>query len=221
MNDETLQRDFWSQDKSSRRPPTHPVVRAVYEPMALFTANTISSPAQASILDVGCGNGYLQYYLERLFNVVAGIDFSAAMLAQNPCKHCFCGDCTRLPFADDSFDIAVASHILHHLKPKERLSALLEIKRVASRAVIVFEPNRTNPLSFLFAAMRKEERGALSSSRGYVQHLMQEAGLEPTIFANGWIAPNKSPEWSIPLGQFLNRSLLRRFGLDLWAAAWL
>jgi SAM-dependent methyltransferase len=221
MDKQTLQRDFWNRDKSSRRAPTHPVVKAVYEPMALFAAKAVTASAQASVLDIGCGNGYLQYHLERLFETVVGIDFSPAMLARNPCRQCLCGDCTRLPFTDGSFDVVIASHLLHHLEPRERLAALSEMKRVAACAVLVFEPNRNNPLSFLFAAVRKEERGALANSRTYIKTVMNEAELNPTIIADGWLAPNKSPEWSIPLGRFLNRTPLRHFGLDLWAIAWL
>ena len=224
MKYELLQREFWNRDKSARRSPSHPVVKAVYEPMARFIAKATRKEGRKEgrkVLDVGCGNGYLQFYLEQMFELVVGMDFSGAMLARNPCTQRLRGECTHIPFSDKIFDVVVASHILHHLEPDAKLAALREMKRVAKHAVVVFEPNRNNPLSFLFAGIKKEERNALVNSRTYIKTLMREAGLRAEVFANGWIAPNKFPEWSIGLGRLLNRTFLRHMGLDLWAIAWL
>ncbi|MEA2577300.1 MAG: hypothetical protein QOD78_888 [Chloroflexota bacterium] len=42
-----------------------------------------------------------------------------------------------LPFADDSFDIAHASLVLHHLEPPDAVELLREMGRVARRGVVV------------------------------------------------------------------------------------
>jgi len=42
-----------------------------------------------------------------------------------------------LPFADDSFDIAHASLVLHHLEPPAAVELLLEMRRVARRGIVV------------------------------------------------------------------------------------
>jgi SAM-dependent methyltransferase len=219
MNYESLQQAFWNQDKSSRRAPHHPVVRAVFEPMAQYVASSIPLPHESSILDVGCGNGFLQFYLEKVFAHVVGLDFSSSMLAQNPCKNTIHGDCRYLPFADKSFDVVCTAFMLHHLEHSTRHAALREMKRVARRAVVVFEPNRNNILTFLFAFTHREERGALEFSRRYLQALMAEVGLNSTVAAHGWLVPNKSPCWSIPLGRWLNNSFIRRIGFNLQAVA--
>src|SRR6185312_4297960 len=46
-------------------------------------------------------------------------------------------DACRLPFADDSFDIATCSLVLHHLDPDEAVSMLREMSRVARLGIIV------------------------------------------------------------------------------------
>jgi ubiquinone/menaquinone biosynthesis C-methylase UbiE len=46
-------------------------------------------------------------------------------------------DARRLPFTDDSFDVATCSLVLHHLKPDDAVRVLGEMRRVARRGVIV------------------------------------------------------------------------------------
>ena len=46
-------------------------------------------------------------------------------------------DARRLPFADDSFDVAICSLVLHHLRPEEAVSMLREMGRVARRGIVV------------------------------------------------------------------------------------
>lgn len=54
-------------------------------------------------------------------------------------------DVRRLPFPDKSFDIALLSMTLHHLEGDDRVTALRELARVARRAVLVGELERSWP----------------------------------------------------------------------------
>lgn len=54
-------------------------------------------------------------------------------------------DTLALPFRDRSFDFALLSLTLHHLDDQARPAALRELKRVARRAVLVNELERTWP----------------------------------------------------------------------------
>lgn len=54
-------------------------------------------------------------------------------------------DVRRLPFPDDSFDIALLSMTLHHLEGDDRVTALRELARVARKAVLVGELERSWP----------------------------------------------------------------------------
>jgi SAM-dependent methyltransferase len=211
-----IQDHHWSKTQLDRRGPDHPVVRATFEPLAGFVASAAADPGAASVLDVGCGNGFLQWSLEHRFGSVTGIDSSARMLEVNPCAVTRLGSGTDLPFPDDSFDVAVAANLLHHLVEADRGKTLAEMSRVARRAVVSIEPNRNNPLMFLFAAVKPEERMALEFTRSYMRRLFSEAELrEVEVHVEGWTVPNKAPGWWIPVGRALGRTPLRRFGFDI------
>ena len=158
-------------------------------------------------------DGFLQWALERRVGSVVGLDYSQQMLDINPCREKCLGSCTALPFADRSFDVAVASQLLHHLTEPDRIQTLAEMRRVARRAVVSFEPNRGNPFMFLFCAVNREERMALSFSPFYMRKLFTTAGLAGVhVHTESWITPNKAPVWWVPIGRTLNRTPLRRLG---------
>lgn len=54
-------------------------------------------------------------------------------------------DATRLPFADDEFDIAYSNSVIEHLPPAERDAYASELRRVARRW-FVQTPNRGFPI---------------------------------------------------------------------------
>ncbi|MBN1894803.1 class I SAM-dependent methyltransferase, partial [bacterium] len=168
---------YWSRDMQDRRRPDHPVVRAVYGPIAEMIASRVADPERSSILDVGCGNGFLQWSLEQRFGRVAGIDYSRRMLEVNPCREKHSGSCAALPFKNGSFDAVVAANLLHHLEESGRKRCLSEMKRVARRLVVSIEPNRNNPFMFAFSLVHKAERMGLSFTRAYMHELFGHAGL--------------------------------------------
>jgi SAM-dependent methyltransferase len=211
-----IQEIHWGKDKSNRRRPDHPAVAAVFDALACVAASAVSNPERCSVLDVGCGNGFLSWALEKHFKEVAGLDFSEEMLKVNPCRKKYLGTATDLPFQDNSFDVAVACHLLHHLVPSDRVKTLREMNRVARTAVVSFEPNRNNPAMFLFSLIMREERMALKFSRAYMRELHASADLAPrSIHVQNWVPPNKAPTWWIPIGRWIDRTPLRRLGFDI------
>ena len=58
-------------------------------------------------------------------------------------------DGRRIPYADDSFDVALASCVFHHIPHDEHVALLAEIRRVLTPAgrLFVFEHNPLNPLT--------------------------------------------------------------------------
>lgn len=78
------------------------------------------------VLEVGCGNGE---YLARIDSV--GLDLSLGMLAsarQRNAGPLVCADAERIPFADRSFDVLLAPHMLYHVA--DRTAAVHELRRV-------------------------------------------------------------------------------------------
>jgi len=91
-----------------------------------------------NVLNVGCGHGADFLPLKDKFHLY-GVDFSAEMirLAKKYAKKfefspgLTVADAAALPFADQSFDNAIAVATYHHLKGREQqLAALKELKRV-------------------------------------------------------------------------------------------
>jgi 2-polyprenyl-6-hydroxyphenyl methylase / 3-demethylubiquinone-9 3-methyltransferase len=80
-----------------------------------------------SILDVGCGGGFLSNYLSLKFANVSGLDASESSLAvaksQDYSKkvNYLTGDAYHLPFADQSQDIVCAMDFLEHVDNPQRV----------------------------------------------------------------------------------------------------
>lgn len=90
----------------------------------------------ASILDVGCGKGFMLHDFRTLMPMatVAGVDISSyaienAMEGMKPFLRV--ADAKALPFADTSFDLVISINTVHNLELDRCKTALLEIKRVS------------------------------------------------------------------------------------------
>lgn len=88
-----------------------------------------------SVLDVGCGTGYLASQLRQMYGVEpTGVDIRDARAEQIGFR---AFDGTSIPFPDKSFDHVVVSYVLHHAV--DPLALARECRRVARRKVLVFE----------------------------------------------------------------------------------
>jgi SAM-dependent methyltransferase len=100
--------------------------------------------AGKQVLDVGCGPATQLLWMRRSYGADAcGIDYSLPMV-QTAARECagdgtplVCGDATRLPFADGSFDTVTFFWVFHHLPAALHERALAEARRVARDAVII------------------------------------------------------------------------------------
>lgn len=105
------------------------------------------------ILDLGSGGGWLSRILESQGYDVTGIDISPELVSsakKNSNKMDFViGNSMDLPFKDESFDLVISVGVLHHLDVDDTLA---ECKRVLTNndaAILMSEPNKYNPISFL------------------------------------------------------------------------
>jgi SAM-dependent methyltransferase len=105
----------------------------------LWVFDRLRLPAEARILEIGCGAGSL--WLENRSRIpdrweITLSDLSAGMLAQArrslgiPRLAAF--DAQALPFLDGEFDAVIANHMLYHVP--DRPKALAEIRRVLKSA---------------------------------------------------------------------------------------
>lgn len=133
-----------------------------------------------------------------------GVDQSLAMLAGCPKETAsfLQTHVAQLPFQDASFDCVFGWEILHHLE--DPLSAVKECVRVSRRYVVLFEPNRYNPIQFLFGCLDRSERGTLRFSEGRLREIARSAGLTLLHTATvGATFPNRMPALLLPLVRWI------------------
>jgi SAM-dependent methyltransferase len=91
-----------------------------------------------SVLDVGCGAGYVTRELERRFGgEVFAVDIGDFRRTSTARFSLFDG--IRLPFPDGRFDLVVFSFVLHHVPDVFKPLLLAEARRVARRRIFVLE----------------------------------------------------------------------------------
>jgi len=91
-----------------------------------------------SVLDVGCGKGYLLYDLTQVVPglKVSGIDISeyAIKNAKDEVKPFLqVGEAQNLPFPDNSFDLVISLTTIHNLYVYDLKKAVKEIERVSKK----------------------------------------------------------------------------------------
>lgn len=101
------------------------------------------NPYGNSIIDVGCGNGFMLDYYKGCFNKIAAIDPNEKLISgivqhnKDVNVEIKKAAAEKIPFEDNSFDIAFSKSSLHHFEDLQQ--GLLEMERVARKAVAVME----------------------------------------------------------------------------------
>ncbi len=92
--------------------------------------------ADHSILDIGCGKGFMLYDFKRLIPGIniRGLDISTYAIDQGMepvLENLQVGDARKLNFPDRSFDCVISINTIHNLDKEECGIALQEIERVS------------------------------------------------------------------------------------------
>ena len=186
---------YWESSKSVLRPPEHPVQIQFAEQRFKYLDRLIKFEDVESALDIGCGNGVGTVSLRRRVDVAFGLDMSAHLL--NQMTEDIIGiraDSSSLPLRDKSVDLSMCWEMMHHVP--DPLPVFREMCRVTRKWVVLFEPNRWNPLQAGFALVMPQERLMLRRARSFLIKTMEQAGLHVVHHATvGCIFPNKSPIW--------------------------
>jgi SAM-dependent methyltransferase len=107
-----------------------------WQPVAADFQQHFKLNSKSSLLDVGCAKGFMLYDLQQHIEglTITGIDISAYAIehAKEEVKSALSiANATKLPFADNSFDLVVSINTVHNLERDECAKALQEIERVA------------------------------------------------------------------------------------------
>lgn len=107
------------------------------------------------VLDAGCGEGVLSILMAQKGASVIGIDISAPNVeaAQKRAGGLgvavsfIVGDAEELPFADNSFDLVVSSHVIEHLP--DPIKGLRELHRATRGLAVIAMPTCLNPAAWV------------------------------------------------------------------------
>jgi len=109
------------------------------------------------VLDVGSGTGnYYNLLQERVPNLqYVGIDLSPGMLGKHPSQRTVSqADAQKLPFADNTFDVLMANHMMYHLNDIDE--AIVEFRRVLKpEGVLMVATNSVQTMPELQVLMRR------------------------------------------------------------------
>lgn len=113
--------------------------------MAFILSEFLKSKKVKTVLDVGCGSGWMINYLKKYGFEMKGVDISyEALKISKQIK----ASATKLPFKDEAFDAVISISLIEHLIPKEVDKFLLESRRVLNKKGWLFlvTPNLSTPL---------------------------------------------------------------------------
>lgn len=107
-----------------------------------------------TVLDAGCGDGSLSLLIARKKAIVTGLDMSVQNVTAARSKSSelclqatfMVGDAEELPFADNSFDLVVSSHVIEHLP--DPMKGLRELRRVTRNHAVIAMPTCLSPAAW-------------------------------------------------------------------------
>jgi SAM-dependent methyltransferase len=113
-----------------------------WQPVIPTFAQHFGIDNSSSILDVGCGKGFMLFDMLQLIPgvKVAGVDISAYAVEnalEEVGNHIQVADARELPFEDKSFDYVISINTIHNLERNDLIVALKEIERVAAKGSFV------------------------------------------------------------------------------------
>ncbi len=178
-------------------------------------------PAHGRVLELGCGGGRLLTPLLRRRpkrameeSIVVGLDFSLKALgALGPHAHgaLVCGEVSRLPFRDGSFELVMCRHVLEHLTEKERGRAASEVLRVLAPGgrgyVAVFSVSDAR-----FGKGTEVERGTFIRGDGILHHYFSADELERLFGAP--LVSCREVSWTERVGRGRVRRVVLEAGLE-------
>ena len=99
-------------------------------------------PANSSVLDVGCGKGFMLYDFKEFMPSlrIEGIDISqyAVQNAKEEVKPSLrVGNARELPYEDNAFDLVISINTVHNLALEDCKRALEEIQRVSRKHAFI------------------------------------------------------------------------------------
>jgi SAM-dependent methyltransferase len=182
-------------------------------------------PMGGLVLDVGCGTGQLAAAIAAQGYDVFGVDLSASMVARARARGLsgtYAGVTTALPFADNSFDLALTVATLHHLETTERVAATVsEMGRVVKRGgfVVLWDHNPSNPYwPILMKRVPQDSGDERLVPREEILHDVRTSGLQTHQVLRSGFTPDFLPKVLATPWKLVERVVEVTPGLNVLAA---
>jgi ubiquinone/menaquinone biosynthesis C-methylase UbiE len=160
--------------------------------VARYDAVVRRVPPGATVLDVGCGDGYLMHLLSPMAKQVVGIDpeHRAVELAEEKlAAYENCRVCTSsgyaLSFPDRSFDVVVLADVVEHLNaPDQCLSEAARVVRDTGIVVVTTPRRREKAISVHHVTEYRVEELCAMLQRHFVSVTL--TGIWPMFWIRLW-----------------------------------
>jgi SAM-dependent methyltransferase len=151
-----------------------------------LTSKHVEAPGGLAFLDVGCGPGETDSFLEGQVGSLTGVDVSNGMVERarrrNPwAEYRSYRPGEPIPYDDGSYDVCFAICVLHHVAHEQRPGLVAEMKRLCRPGglLLLLEHNPLNPLTRKAVHDCEFDRGVTLLSRRAAARLLSEVGLVP------------------------------------------
>ena len=147
------EKDYWDGDRRYGY-GGYKYMAGRWKPVAEELIKIYKLTNQSSVLDVGCGKGFLLYELKLLLPGLkaAGFDKSEHGLvnAKEEVNYCLFNQQAQdpYPYKDNEFDLVISLGCVHNLRIFELETALKEIERVGRQGYIMMESYRNEHEQF-------------------------------------------------------------------------
>jgi ubiquinone/menaquinone biosynthesis C-methylase UbiE len=156
-------------------------VKAAY--LLDIIADAFGAARKVDLIDIGCGIGNYHPSLSPRVGRLAGVDVSADCIEtarrRNGAVEYATFDGRILPYPDDSFDVAIAICVLHHVPVTDRPGLLNEVRRTLrpNGRLVIFEHNPSNPLTMRVVNNCEFDKNAVLLKRSECERLLNESGF--------------------------------------------
>lgn len=175
---------------------------------------------ESKVLDFGCGPGSFLIPIAPYCKEIIGIDISKKFIEEctNNIKENGLTNAKSLhitpnvlPFKDETFNVIIMVDVIHHLEDIEDNLEHLFCLLKPGGTVLIFEPNKLNPLMFLMHLFDKNERGLLrvGSPKRYHKLLNPYINLEEISYSGLVVGPQSKAFDFIT--EILNSAIFRHF----------